>query len=222
MIGAEDLQCLKAIAMLGGHRGSVWISSQTLGQSLGVSPQTASRRLKSLEAQALVSRTLRPDGQYVTVTEKGEKELMQEHADYSRLFSQGKGEYSLAGTVVSGLGEGRYYMSLPEYRRQFLDLLGFEPYPGTLNVKLAPASMQAKKKIDTLEWITIRGFTSDNRTFGDARALPCRIGEIQCAIIVPGRSHYPDDILEIIAPIALRRTLSLDDGSYVTVEVAYD
>jgi len=222
MIGAEDLQCLKAIAKRGGHRGSVWISSQTLGHSLGVSPQTASRRLKSLEAQSLVSRTLRPDGQYVTVTEKGEKELRQEYADYSRMFGQGKGQFSLAGTVISGLGEGRYYMSLPEYRRQFLELLGFEPYPGTLNVKLAAAAMPAKKKVDALEWITIRGFTSDNRTFGDARALPCRIGEIQCAIVVPGRSHYPDDVLEIIAPIALRRTLSLEDGSYVVVEVAYD
>ena len=53
MLEAGDLQCLKAIALMGGCRGPVWISSQSFGDSLSMSPQTASRRLKALEAMAM-------------------------------------------------------------------------------------------------------------------------------------------------------------------------
>src|SRR5918912_644876 len=40
------------------------------------------------------------------------------------------------GTIVSGMGEGAYYMSLAGYKKQFKEKLGYEPYPGTLHVKL--------------------------------------------------------------------------------------
>jgi riboflavin kinase len=37
--------------------------------------------------------------------------------------------------------------------------------------------------------------------------------------VVPGRTHYPDDIIEVIAPVALRRQLGMEDSDTVTVEV---
>jgi riboflavin kinase len=36
---------------------------------------------------------------------------------------------------------------------------------------------------------------------------------------VPGRTHYPEDIIEVIAPVALRRKLGVEDTDTVTVEV---
>lgn len=222
MILAEDLQCLKAIALMGGCRGPVWVSSQTLGKTLAISPQTTSRRLKSLESQLFVTRSIRADGQFVAITESGEKELHREYTEYSRIFGTDGGDYVLTGIVVGGIGEGRYYMSVPEYRRQFLEHLGFEPFPGTLNIKLDPASIQVKKKIDHLDWIKIHGFHHENRTFGDARVLPCRIADIPCAIVVPGRTHYPDDVIEVISPVELRKELNLKDADSVTLEVFYD
>jgi riboflavin kinase len=139
--------------------------------------------------------------------------------DYCRLFAAGTGAYTLTGNVISGLGEGKYYMSLEGYRQQFGSVLGFEPYPGTLNVRLVPSSLPVRKKIEPLNWIRVKGFSADGRTFGDARCLPCRIGNIPCAIVVPGRTHYPDDIIEVIAPVALRRQLGMEDSDTVTVEV---
>jgi riboflavin kinase len=218
MLVPEDLQCLKAIAVLGGHRGPVWVSSQSLGKTLGISPQTSSRRLKSLEEGLFITRTMRPDGQFVTVTQKGERELRTEYADYARIFED-HGRYTLQGLVISGLGEGRYYMSLPEYCSQFVRLLGYPPFPGTLNLQLTPASAQVKKKLEGLQWIGIQGFSSDNRTFGAVRALPCRIQEVPCAIVVPGRSHYPEDVIEVIAPVGLRERFALSDRDQVTIEV---
>jgi riboflavin kinase len=221
MIEPGDLQCLKAIALMGGCRGPVWISSQSLGDTLAASPQTASRRLKSLEGQRLLDRSLRPDGQYVALTRDGEEVLRREYADYARIFGEGGGPYSLTGSVTSGLGEGRYYMSLPPYATQFRRILGAEPFPGTLNLRLSSASRDVKRKVDALPWTRIEGFTRDGRTFGDARTLACRIGEIPCAIVVPGRTHYPDDVIELISPAELRAALGLSDGDLVTVEVPH-
>ncbi|RXE55645.1 riboflavin kinase [Methanoculleus taiwanensis] len=222
MVVAEDLQCLKAIALLGGCSGPIWMSSQTFGKSLDISPQTASRRLISLERQNLITRSLRPDGQYVAVTPQGESELKREYTEYARIFSRKKERHTLAGTVISGLGEGRYYMSIPHYREQFAEKLGFEPYPGTLNIRLNPLSIQVRKELDTRHWIDIDGFTADNRTFGGAYALPCRIGGHPCAIVVPTRTHYPEDIIEVIAGCELRKELSLTDNDTVEVEITYD
>ncbi|HVP24913.1 MAG TPA: DUF120 domain-containing protein [Methanomicrobiales archaeon] len=221
MLEAGDLQCLKAIALMGGCRGPVWISSQSFGDSLSMSPQTASRRLKSLEGQRLIDRSLRPDGQYVTVTTEGEEALRQEYAGYCQIFGGESGPYSLTGSVISGLGEGRYYMSLPTYREQFCRILGKDPFPGTLNLRLSSASRDVKRKVDGLAWTRIQGFVQDGRTFGEARTLACRIGDIPCAIVVPGRSHYPDDVIELISPVELRAALDLSDGDLVTVEVAH-
>ena len=63
MVEAEDLQSLKTVALLGGCRGPIWLSSQSLGNALDISPQTASRRLIALERQQFVVRSMKPDGQ---------------------------------------------------------------------------------------------------------------------------------------------------------------
>jgi riboflavin kinase len=219
MIPAEDLECLKVIALRGGCKCPVFVSSQTIGEMLGISQQTASRRLKGLESQGFVTRTIAPDGQHVTVTSTGEEELRKEYQAYCRIFSERNIGYVLTGTVVSGIGEGKYYMSLEPYKQQFKTFLGFEPYPGTLNIRLPASQLPVRKKIDGLDWIRIKGFSTDGRTFGDAKCLPCRIGDIACGIVVPGRTHYPEDIIEVIAPIALRRKLGVEDSDTVTVEV---
>jgi riboflavin kinase len=39
---------------------------------------------------------------------------------------------------------------------------------------------------------------------------------------MPGRTHYPEDIIEVIAPMALRRKLGVEDTDAVTVEVGND
>lgn len=218
-IEAGDLACLKAIALLGGCRGPVYVSSQSLAGALGTSPQTASRRLQSLESGLMVTRSVRPAGQFVSVSRAGEEALHREYSDYCRIFGRESGGHVMTGHVVSGVGEGRYYMSLPPYRDQFAAVLGDVPYPGTLNVRLDGVSVPVRKRLDALDWVSIHGFVAESRTFGDARALPCRIGEHRCAIVVPGRTHYPEDIVEVIAAVPLREVLGLADKDRVTVEV---
>ena len=222
MLIPEDLQCLKAIALMGisGSGNPVRVSSHLVGSALGASPQTASRRLQSLERNRCIVRTSKPDGQFITITRDGEEELRREYADYRRIFEKGTKQYLMTGRVITGLGEGRYYMALGPYREQFAEHLGFEPFPGTLNLRLDQQSVGIRRELDRQEWVKISGFVADGRTFGEARCIPCRIGDIPCGIVVPGRTHYPEDIVELVAPIELRPALGVKDTDIVTVEVS--
>jgi len=219
MATAEDLLFLKKIGLMGGLSGHVSGSSQKLADSFGLSAMTVSRRLASLEKENLITRNVRPDGQFFTITRSGEDALKKEYADYKKLFEQNTGFLWIDGEVISGLGEGRYYVSIPGYVEQFKEKLGFEPYPGTLNLRIDSAGVATRKKAELHGWVDIDGFTSNDRTFGSARCLLCRIEGFRCAIIVPGRSHYPDDIIEVISEVRLREKLSLTDGSRIRVEV---
>jgi CTP-dependent riboflavin kinase len=57
-----------------------------------------------------------------------------------------KKEIVLKGTVFSGRGKGRHFVDLPWARKQFQEKLGFNPYPGTLNLRLLK-----KSDLDTLK-----------------------------------------------------------------------
>jgi riboflavin kinase len=122
--------------------------------------------------------------------------------------------------VESGLGEGAYYMSLRPYMKQFEEILGFLPYPGTLNLRLTAVAVQRRKRLTLADWYLVEGFESEGRTFGKAHCLPCMIGTVPCGIVVPGRSHYPEALVEVIAPIGLRKELELKDGDEVVIEVS--
>jgi len=220
MVTPEDLECLKRIALMGGISSPVFLKTLSLGSELGFSPQTASRRLRTLEQQQLITRVLGTDGQQVTVTETGEEALRQEYCDYYRLFGNKEKGLELSGTVQSGLGEGAYYMSLHQYTDQFEVNLGFIPYPGTLNIRLHPGSIQRRKRLSGADWKTVKGFESEGRTFGEVKCITCYIRDVICGIIIPGRTHYPEDLIEIVSPMALRKKFSLKDGDEVTIEVA--
>ncbi len=212
-----DTLPLKKLALLGAHHRPVELSSIEFASYIDSSQQTAARKLKSLEEKKLISRQILPDGQSIFITEYGLSILQKEFNDYQEIFSRNGNKKILSGKVITGLGEGQYYISLEGYRMQFRKKLGFDPYPGTLNIKLDQQSIELRKRIDGN--IKISGFTSDNRTFGRGACFNVRIKDINGAVIIPERTHYPEDIIEIIAAVNLREYLSVKDGSTVEVEV---
>ena len=214
----EMLEVLKALALMNATKRVLKISSKELAEKIGQSVQTAARKLKELEEEGLIERTLTKDGQFVVITEKGKELLYKEYLDYKRIF-EGEGEIVIRGKVFSGLGEGRYYVSLEGYKKQFEEKLGFTPYPGTLNIKIPREQMFFRTKLDEEEGILIEGFKTAERTFGEVKAFKCRINGIEGAVVIPKRTHYPKDVLEVIAPVKLRDVLKLKDGDWVEVEV---
>lgn len=212
-----DILSLKKLALLGAHSKPLEISSIEFASHIDSSPQTAARRLKSLEDGKLISRQMLHGGQLISITKNGIAALQKEFNEYSEIFSGNGSIKVMRGKLVTGLGEGQYYISLEGYRRQFREKLGFDPYPGTLNIKLDANSIDVRKTISAD--IKISGFTAHNRTFGSGTCFNVRISEIKGAVITPERTHYPEDIIEVIAPVNLRHYLGIDDGSTVDVEV---
>jgi riboflavin kinase len=118
----------------------------------------------------------------------------------------------IIGKIAAGLGEGQYYLSREGYRRQFIQKLGFDPFPGTLNLKLAKPFAQGE-----IRSIKIEGFKDKNSTFGGCICHLAKINGIRCAIVRPERTSYQPNLVEVIAPVHLRRTLQLLDGDEVEV-----
>ncbi len=221
----EMLETLKQLALLGGTRKVLRISSKELAERIGQSTQTAARKLKELEEAGYVERTVSKDGQYVVITEKGKDRLHREYLDYRKIFEELPDSVVIKGRVTGGVGEGAYYVSLEGYRRQFVEKLGFDPFPGTLNLKIPKEQLFFRKLLDREEGIKIEGFSAENRTFGEVKAFLCRVGKaneankIDAALVIPQRTHYPSDVLEVISPVKLRDELGLEDGDVVELEV---
>jgi riboflavin kinase len=222
-VGPDELAALKRIALGGGLDGRAKLSCSGLAEQLDASAQTASRRLQRLDDAGLVDREVLADGQRVAVTDAGAARLRREYADYRRLF-EADTTLSLDGTVTSGMGEGKHYISLPGYMAQFRDRLGYEPFAGTLNVELTAESVRARAELDALagEATPIDGWEDGDRTFGPATCYAARVeggGDVYdgAHVIVPERTHHDATQLELVAPVKLRDELGLDDGDGVTV-----
>jgi riboflavin kinase, archaea type len=229
-VGYAELATLKLIALDGGFDGQSKVSCSTLAERLGASNQTASRRLQSLEDAGLIEREQVADGQWITVSATGERALHREYAAYRRLFEHSR-EIELSGTVTSGMGEGRHYISLPGYMAQFADRLGYEPYLGTLNVSLDADSARLRAGLDSLRPVRIEGWEDEDRTYGPAVCYPTTVVADSPAgdagadryenahIIAPERTHHDEDQLELIAPDKLREALSIADDDHLTIRV---
>jgi riboflavin kinase, archaea type len=211
------LPLLKLLAAAGADRTPLVITSREVGEKLGVSQQAADRYLVDLERRGFLRRTLAQRRQRLELTAAAMSALRHEYQGYRRIF-EGPARLALLGTVASGLGEGRYYLSQPGYQLQFRERLGYAPYPGTLNVRLEGAALRSAGVVAEWSGLRIDGFQASGRTFGGASCFRSRINGHSSHLIRPDRSHY-QDVIEFIAPESLRETLHLKDGDQVRVEI---
>jgi riboflavin kinase len=223
VLDSAEVQTLKQVALEGALDGKQKLSCSALADRLDASTQTASRRLQRLDEAEYITREVVSDGQWITITESGVRRLRTEYEAYRQLFED-PGSLELEGAVTSGMGEGRHYITLSGYMRQFREELGYEPFPGTLNVDLTEESVQARTRLDAIDPVVIDGWESEDRTYGPAYCYPATVRAdgttyTQAHVISPERTHHGDDHLEIIAPDKLRDEFGFEDGSEVTIDV---
>jgi len=209
---------LRKLALMGALDDYIMLSSRELGENLEMSQQSASKRILELIDNGLIVRDLGTRKQRIKITSKGVEEMKKEYSEYRRIFEK-TDHLRIQGEVVSGMGEGGYYICQEGYVKQFEKKIGFIPFQGTFNVRIYPEEIGKLDIIRSTSGITIDGFSSEGRSFGSVIAYKCKIHNIDCAITVPERSHYVD-ILEIIAPCSIRRSLSLVDGDKIDVKVS--
>lgn len=130
-----------------------------------------------------------------------------------------KGEV-LLGRLATGIGHGKHFTRLDWARAQFMDKLGIDPYPGTINVIVDdPDAMPVWVRLKRTDGIRI-----DNPNTGphdcDARCYPVLIdGRIDGAIVFPEVEGYPPAQVEIIAEVGVRDALGIEDGDPVRLEI---
>ena len=208
---------LRKIALLGGIDDLIAISSRELGDALNMSQQSASKRILELLDEKLITRDLGARKQRIKLTERGVDALKEEYNEYRRIFEL-EDHIFIHGAVTSGMGEGGYYICQEGYMKQFESVLGFKPYEGTLNLTIDKEDIGKLDLIRSTSGYVIHGFTSDGRSFGDVIAYKAKIKNIDCAVVVPERSHYKE-VIEIICNYHLRRTLSLVDNDRIDLRV---
>ncbi len=213
----DTLAVLKWLALAGADQTPAVVTSREIGEALGVSQQAADRYLVAIEKRGLITRSLAQRRQRVQLTPAAMSLLRSEYRTYHRIF-EGPERLSFTGKVVSGLGEGRYYLSQPGYVVQFTERLGYAPFPGTLNVRLAGPALRKVELLSSLRGLRIDGFQASGRTFGGATCFPARLNGHRCHLIHPDRTHY-QDVVEFVAPDCLRDALGLTDGTSVQAEV---
>ena len=192
------------------------ISSSEFGNFLGISQQSASRYMRELENDGIIKRTKTKKGQEIQLTSKGYDILNEMYLNLKEFIETGKSKNLIEGTVITGIGEGAYYVR--EYSEKIEKSLGIKPFLGTLNVK-------PLEKILNLERFTtgiINGFKRGGRTFGSIKFAPVKLlinqKKYNCYLIVPKRTHHKEDV-EIISEFNLRKKLGLKDGDRVKIEL---
>ncbi len=209
---------LKHIGLIGGVHDFIPISSRQLGKDLEISQQSASKKILELLEFDLILRRVGARTQFIKITDKGLNVLRKEYSDYQRLFELA--DYiTIQGVLTSGLGEGKYYITQDGYMKQFVEKLWFKPFEGTLNIKISGRDLNKFELIKSLDGIPIDGFQDSGRTFGQGKCFLCDIQGVECAIMIPKRSHY-ENVIEIISKFYLREKLELKDGDVLELRVA--
>jgi riboflavin kinase len=123
----------------------------------------------------------------------------------------------LTGVVQDGEGKGAYFTSLPWVVGQIRAGAGFEPYPGTLNVRVRDADETAIESfLSRVDFELI----PPNQEFCHATAKKVLIGGIPAVVVIPSddvRIHGLR-IVEVVSDRHLKTALNVEAGDQVEID----
>jgi len=219
-----NILTLLALVRLGAGSAPTEVSSIRLGKTLDITQQAASLRLVKLEKAGLIKRAHSGRGLAVRLTVAGLRAAGSFYTGLKGTLERPLGRFDFRGTVFTGFGEGGYYVSLKGYAKPFMEALGFEPFPGTLNLRLSSEVMvEQRRSLDYLQGVEVSGFRDRSRTYGPVKCFKALVGaRCRGAVLAIERTHYDSSVLEVISPVNLRKALRLKDGDECSVTVYLD
>ena len=208
----------------GARHNFVTVTTSKIGRHIQKSQQTASKHLIELEDRRLIERSIDDRNISIRVSKKGHSEIVKLSSTLQKSLKAHASGIELEGRLVSGMGEGAYYMSRSGYTKQFKTKIGYVPFPGTLNVKIGKrVHREAIKQLEEYEGIKIDGFSDKKRTFGWVKCFDCVVNDsIKCKMITLERTHHDDTIIELISRVCIREKCSLADGSRISMKILPD
>ena len=217
----QHILTLSYLLSKGAKYNYIPITTSSLGKNIKKSQQSASKHLLELEQNQFIDRIIRGRNLSVKITPKGFSEMVKLSTALQKRLNSFPSYVELKGTLVSGMGEGAYYMGLKGYTKQFKSKIGYIPFPGTLNIRLdQKIHQEATKQFETLDGITIKSFSDGKRTYGWVKCFPAKINNsIDCDVILLERTHHDNSVVELISKTCLRKTAKLKDNSKITIKI---
>jgi len=217
----QHILTLAELFSKGARYNFVPITTSSLGRSIKKSQQAASKHLLELESDGYIERLRTGPRVSVRITTKGHAEMLKIFSVLKSSLDVSSSYLEFRGTIISGMGEGAYYMSMKGYARQFKSKLGYVPFPGTLNVKLKDREfIEAKRSLDAYPAIMISGFSDGKRTYGWVKCYPARVNNsVDAALILLERTHHDDSVIELISKENIKKATKLSTGSQITIRV---
>ena len=115
----QHLLTLSYLLSKGAKYNYVTITTSALGKNIHKSQQAASKHLLELEQNKFISRIISGRNLSVKITNKGYSEIVKLSSILQKSLDSSPSFVTLQGTLVSGMGEGAYYMGLKGYTKQF-------------------------------------------------------------------------------------------------------
>ena len=220
-IKVQHILTLSKLISKGARHNFIPITTNSLGKSIKKSQQSASKHLLELEKDGFIERIIEGRKSSVKITSKGYSEMVKLSSILKSSLESFPSHVELKGILVSGMGEGSYYMSLKGYTKQFKSKINYIPFPGTLNVKLIKREfIEAAQQFRALNGITIKGFNDGKRSYGWVKCFNAKLNNsINCELIILERTHHDESIIELISKVNIRKSGKLKDGSKLTIKI---
>lgn len=217
----QHILTLTYLLSKGAKHNFVTVTTESLGKSIHKSQQAASKHLVDLENNQFIERVISGRNISVKITLKGFSEMVKLSNALQKSLESSPSHVELKGTLVSGLGEGSYYMSLKGYTKQFKTKIGYIPFPGTLNVRLdKKIHQEAIKQFENLGGIKIESFSDGKRTYGWVKCFHAKVNNsINCELVLLERTHHDNSIIELISQVCIRKLGKLRDGSIISIKI---
>jgi riboflavin kinase len=217
----QHILTLTYLLSKGAKHNFVTITTSSLGKNIKKSQQAASKHLLELENNDFIERIISGRKISVKITPKGYSEMVKLSHELQKSLRSSPSDVLLKGTLVSGMGEGAYYMSLKGYTKQFKIKIGYIPFPGTFNVKLGKKEYtEAIRQFEGMDGIHIHGYSDGKRTYGWVKCFKAKLNSsFDCELIRLERSHHDTSTIELISKSNLRKIAKLSDGSKVSIMI---
>lgn len=220
-IKSEYIITLAKLLLKGAKDNFIEFTSTDIGIEINKSQQAASKIILELQEMKYVERIKKGHGYVIRVTEEGLSSVKKMSEFLNMALNSPPGNIHFNGILVSGMGEGKYYMSLEGYRKQFKKKIGYIPFPGTLNIRIFdPLSLENREKIERFGYQFIDGFSDSERTYGWVKCYSAIMNDnvdIQSDLLILERTHHDKNMLEIIAPVNIKQLMGLKNGDNVKV-----
>jgi len=136
---------------------------------------------------------------------------------------RGSRDILVKGVVFSDLGRAGAFLGIDWVRQAVKERVGFDPYPGTLNVRASGADLNRWEQVRQHGGRVVLpspdpAFCNAFLFTGSLEGWDSQPGSRErIAVVVPEVEEYPADKLEIIAAVSLKQARSVRDGDQLTV-----